>query len=80
MNEPFTIFVNYKDAEYEFKARFERWGYTHRIAVLIGDSTVVFEPDEEDSYRALIPDQSSLPDTGLIEAIVLKLKFLHTLI
>jgi len=28
-------------------------GYTHRMAVLIGETTVTFEPDEAGDYRAL---------------------------
>ncbi len=48
MNEPFVLQVN----EQDFKARFERWGYTHRFFVLIGEETYTFEPDEEGSYRA----------------------------
>ncbi|QHS56476.1 hypothetical protein GWR56_13355 [Mucilaginibacter sp. 14171R-50] len=36
----------------EYKARFERYGYTHRFAVLVGEETVVFEPDEEGGYSA----------------------------
>ncbi|MES2112224.1 MAG: hypothetical protein V4577_25940 [Bacteroidota bacterium] len=53
MNEPFILAVNYQGTEHEFKARLERWGYTHRIGVLIGETTVTFEPDEEGGYRAL---------------------------
>jgi len=53
MNEPFIISVTYQGTEQEFKARFERWGYTHRILVLIDETTITFEPDEEGGYRAL---------------------------
>jgi hypothetical protein len=53
MNEAFILPVNYQGTEHEFKARLERWGFTHRIAVLIGETTVTFEPDEEGGYRAL---------------------------
>ena len=53
MNEPFVIPVFYQGTEHEFKARFERWGYTHRIAVLIDETTFTFEPDEEGGYRVL---------------------------
>jgi len=53
MNEPFNLSIVYKGEERELKARFERWGYTHRIAVLISETTVTFEPDEEGGYRAL---------------------------
>ena len=53
MNEPFNLPIIYQGEEQELKARFERWGYTHRIAVLINETTVTFEPDEEGGYRAL---------------------------
>lgn len=48
MNEPFNLIVG----DQEYKARFERYGYTHRFAVLVGEETVVFEPNEEGGYRA----------------------------
>lgn len=78
MNEPFDLVVPYEGAEYEFKARFERWGYTHRIAVLIDEATLVFEPDEEGGYRALSldPVTLSLKDIGLLKAIAEKLSTL----
>ncbi|MDB5144534.1 MAG: hypothetical protein JWQ66_3247 [Mucilaginibacter sp.] len=66
MNEPFILPVTYGGAEQEFKARFERWGYTHRIAVLIGETTVTFEPDEEGGYRALAAQPA---DIGLLRAV-----------
>ena len=60
MNEPFNIPVVYQGTKHEFKARFERWAYTHRIAVLIDEATFTFEPDEECGYRVLInPEQAA---------------------
>jgi len=53
MNEPFNLSITCQGEEQEFKARFERWGYTHRFIVLIGETTVTFEPDDEGNYRAL---------------------------
>lgn len=53
MNEPFILSVACDGEEHELKARFERWGYTHRFMVLIDEDTFTFEPDEEGSYRAL---------------------------
>lgn len=53
MNEPFNLPITYRGEEQELKARFERWDYTHRIAVLIDETTVTFEPDEEGGYGAL---------------------------
>ncbi|MDP9077735.1 MAG: hypothetical protein M3O71_09960 [Bacteroidota bacterium] len=77
MNEPFNLPVSYQGTEHEFKARFERWGYTHRIAVLIDETTFVFEPDEEGGYRALIgPETANLSgtqDIGLLRAVAEKL-------
>lgn len=70
MNEPFVIPVIYQDTEHELKARFERWGYTHRMAVLIGEVTVNFEPDEEGGYRALGTGNVEL---GLLQVIAEKL-------
>jgi len=53
MIETFTLPVNHFGEELEFKARLERWSTGHRIAVLIDEQTFTFEPDEEESYRAL---------------------------
>lgn len=60
MNEPFIITVSYQGREHEFKARYERWGHSHRIAVLIDELTFNFEPDEEGGYRALLNSEHSL--------------------
>jgi len=77
MNEPFVIPVVYQGIEHEFKARFERWGYTHRIAVLIDETTFTFEPDEEGGYRALTnpeqPVSAFSTDIHLLRAIAEKL-------
>lgn len=77
MNEPFNLPVIYQGTEHEFKARFERWGYTHRIAVLIDETTFIFEPDEEGGYRALNhPEQHGTPtlvNSGLLQAVAEKL-------
>jgi hypothetical protein len=77
MNEPFVIPVVYQGTEHEFKARFERWGYTHRIAVLIDEITFTFEPDEEGGYRALTgpgaPASSNVADVELLRLVAEKL-------
>jgi hypothetical protein len=77
MNEPFLLPVVYQGTEYEFKARFERYGYSHRIAVLVDELTYTFEPDEEGGYRALAfsGETASLVrvNTGLLVAIAKKL-------
>ena len=77
MTETFILPVDYLGTEHEFKARFERYGYTHRIAVLIDENTFVFEPDEEGSYRAIItPDHpltSKVASIDLLRAVAEKL-------
>ena len=71
MNEPFILSVAYLGEDYELKARFERWGYTHRFMVLIGEETFTFEPDEEGSYRSL--GDVTPGNTALVQAIAEKL-------
>jgi hypothetical protein len=77
MNEPFILALTFQGKDLELKARLERVGYTHRIAVLVGETTFTFEPDEEGGYRALtIPGgaaHSDATDTGLLNAIAEKL-------
>ncbi|MCC8407681.1 hypothetical protein LJ707_01990 [Mucilaginibacter sp. UR6-1] len=79
MNGPFLIRVVFAGSEQEYNARFERWGYTHRISVLIGETTIVFEPDEEGSYRAIASENLAperLVPFSLLELIAEKLKIL----
>lgn len=73
MNEPFIIPVIDQGTEHEFKARFERWGYTHRIAVLIDETTFTFEPDEEGGYRALAETNPGSVKLSLLQAVAEKL-------
>ena len=73
MNELFVVSVNYQDTKQEFKARLERWGYTHRISVLIEETTVIFEPDEEGSYRALYFDKTLNVQAQHLQALAQKL-------
>ena len=71
MNESFNLSVIYKGEEQEFKARFERWGPAFRFAVLIGENTVTFEPDEEGNFRAL---GDGKVDVELLRLLVEKLE------
>jgi hypothetical protein len=77
MTETFILPVNHLGTEHEFKARFERYGYTHRISVLIDENTFVFEPDEEGCYRAMNtieqPKNAKGADMNLLRAVAEKL-------
>jgi hypothetical protein len=54
MNETIDIPITYKGNELIFKARVIKFGYIHRFEVDIDDNTVIFEPDEERHYRAIL--------------------------
>ncbi|WP_295769240.1 hypothetical protein [uncultured Mucilaginibacter sp.] len=78
MNEPFHLHIDYDGEERELPARFERWGYSHRFAVLIGETAYHFEPDEEDSYRVISEKTEYInAPVGLLKAIARKLATLQ---
>lgn len=54
MDDYFMIPVYYQSKEMEFNARLLLQGYIHRVEVIVDDIPVLFEPDEERNYRALI--------------------------
>ena len=77
MTETFILPVDYQGTEHEFQGRFERYGYMHRIAVLIDENSFVFEPDEEGSYQAMnTPEHSVISKVvsiNLLQAVAKKL-------
>jgi hypothetical protein len=54
MNEPFDIIVHYMGKDLSFNARLIAYGYSYRILVSVDNREVIFEPDEERKYRALL--------------------------
>jgi hypothetical protein len=54
MDEPFELPVTYKNEAFLFPARLLHFGYTHRFSINVNGHEILFEPDEEGSYRALI--------------------------
>jgi hypothetical protein len=84
MEEPFVIEVNYKGVERAFEARLQVFGYSHRFHVDVEGVEVLFERDEEGSYRAMAPQLPEnapegmergtaglgrVPEAGLLQAI-----------
>lgn len=53
MTDPFILTVNYKGSEMDYTAQLLLQGYTHKFKVLINDTEVYFEPDEEGQYRVV---------------------------
>ena len=65
--------VTYKGEEFSFPAQLIMSGYTHKIQVEVGDQLIMFEPDEERNYRAILDaallDKGTKVDVGLLQAI-----------
>ena len=57
MAESFTLTVHYKGEERSFDAELRMLGYTHKIAVNINGAELLFEPDEERNYRAVLSEK-----------------------
>lgn len=57
MDNALTIPVDFNGEELEFEAAFHHFGYVHKIEVNMNGVPVMFEPDEERNYRALITEE-----------------------
>lgn len=54
MQEPFDVPVSYKGEEILFPAELQPTGYTYRFLVNVYGVSVIFEPDEERAFRAVV--------------------------
>jgi hypothetical protein len=61
-----TLPLTYLGEDLELPVKLYPYGYTFRVEVLIGEIAVIFEPDEEGSYRALA---DKAVNVGLLQAI-----------
>ena len=52
MPESFLLSVQYKNEKKQFESELRVFGYTHKIAVNVNGTEIIFEPDEERNYRA----------------------------
>jgi hypothetical protein len=52
--EEFELLITYKGEERMFPASLQVTGYTHRFVVDIEGQSIIFEPDEERNYRAVL--------------------------
>ena len=55
MEEQFELPVQYKEQKLMFKASLLVTGYTHKFNVDVNGHNIIFEPDDENSYRAIVP-------------------------
>ena len=81
MDELLTIDLVYLGKEYSFEWNLVSLGYTYKFHVLINGRDVIFEPDEERKYRAIVPDVDkaalSILEIALITAIGEKIELLN---
>lgn len=73
MDEYFEIPVTYQGEERAFISQHLITGYTHKIEVNVDGQLILFEPDEEQNYRAIM-NQAQLEkgiqvDGQLLQAI-----------
>ncbi len=77
MAEAFTLVIFYKGEQKNLDAELRVIGYTHKIAININDIEVLFEPDEERNYRAVLSDadmNKKRIDVDLIRLIAAELE------
>ncbi len=80
MDDQFELDVEYQGKQVTIPVRLYKWGYTYRLEASIEGISVFFEPDENESYRAIIEetvDMSVSPDKELIETIIIQLESLR---
>lgn len=69
MNEAFDLPVTYKGKELLFPARLLQLGYNHQFLITVDGIEVIFEPDEERSYRAIIHTEEAEKSKADIELL-----------
>lgn len=78
-NDPLLLPVDYNGEELEFEVKIQQ-GYVPRIEITIEGIPVIFEPDNDEQYRAIVsPEQmhqSKHLTVGLLQAIAGQLETL----
>lgn len=76
MADQFTLEITYKGESRSFEGELRQVGYLHKIYIQVNGMEVIFEPDEERNYRAVIPaDQDpDKMDKDLLYAIIRELE------
>ena len=54
MDEEFQLPVSFNNAELNFPARLLNYGYSYKLELDIEGTKLLFEPDEDRNWRALI--------------------------
>lgn len=70
MDETFELPVYFNGTDLLLPAQLQTWGYSHRILVTLPEQVVIFEPDEERNYRAVLTDTQKTPNLQLVQSVV----------
>jgi hypothetical protein len=71
MTDDFILEVNYLGVDQQYTGNLLLQGYTHKIRVLINETEVFFEPDEEGRYRVVkMPWQDEKQLTKIDKALI----------
>lgn len=80
MDEKFQLPVEYKGEELALNTSLLVTGFTHKFVVEVYGQEIIFEPDEERNYRAIIPyeevGKNKTLDQGLLKEIASVLQVL----
>lgn len=57
MEEEFELPVTFNNAALSFPARLLKYGYSYKLEVDIEGTKMLFEPDEERNWRALLTEE-----------------------
>lgn len=77
MADSFDITVAFKGTEHQFPAELRPFGFSYRIWVKVGEAELLFEPDEERNFRAILHNEiphHRQPDPALVAAIAAELE------
>lgn len=73
MPDQFDLPITFNGKELSFPSELLNYGTSHKIKVSVKEIDVLFEPDEERNYRAVISfddlGKKNLPEKDLLQAI-----------
>ena len=57
MEEKFELLISFNNTELNFPARLLNYGYSYKLEIDIEGTKILFEPDEERNWRALLTEE-----------------------
>ena len=72
VEDTFDIPVSYKGQELNFEAQLLKLGYLYKIKIVLDGVPVIYEPDEEEGFRAWVDplaDGADKVELNLVKAI-----------